>query len=303
MLSSSQFIKLGVTLLLQIILATNATMVLADDSVPTQPAIAILPLKDQADRSIGDQNDSVYQRVTQAFLGIKKFAVIERNQIDSILGEGRFQGSGIVDEGSAVEMGKQAGAKYVILGSYNGQMTRETSSYRDDKTGEVYNSETYPAKMSINLRMVDVQTGKIENSFTVQVAAKEGNAVASLSELMADLSKKMNRTISNAYPLSGYVIKVISEKESLIDLGTADGVVSGDKFSIIERGEDVIHPVTGKVLKGEKKVVATATVKTVDDNTSVVKISDSEKKVSIGMILESKPKKKGFMESLNDFAK
>ncbi len=48
-------------------------------------------------------------------------------------------------------------------------------------------------------------------------------------------------------PLSGYIVKSV-ENEFIIDLDQSHGISKGDLFSVVNIGEEVVHPVTGKVL-------------------------------------------------------
>ena len=69
-----------------------------------------------------------------------KFSVYERNRMDAILKEQKLQLSGITSEEKAIKIGKLLGVNYVVLGNI----------YKIDN---IY---------SINIRLVNVQTGKIE---------------------------------------------------------------------------------------------------------------------------------------------
>jgi Curli production assembly/transport component CsgG len=263
--------------------------------------IAVLPLKGEGRGTFGDQRDEVYQKVTQAFFVTKRFDLMERAQLKAVLGEGKLQSSGLVDDATAVSLGKQLGVKFVVLGSYNGSMDRIVESFMS-KTGPVYNV-FFPAKITLNLRMVNVESGKIEEAFEATGASKAKDPTRGLGELMRDVSIKLNREVANKFPVTGYLIKVLNEKEAIIDLGKKDGVVEGDVFTLVERGEDIVHPVTGKVIKGSKRVLSELKVTTVDDETSTVKISGTKVPLKVGLILESAPKKAGFWESLNDSMK
>jgi len=48
-------------------------------------------------------------------------------------------------------------------------------------------------------------------------------------------------------PVSGYVVLPVQD-EYLIDLDASRGITLGDLFKVIQPGEKIIHPVTGKVL-------------------------------------------------------
>jgi hypothetical protein len=180
-------------------------------------------------------------------------------------------------------------------------MTRTVETYQG-RFGPGYNI-FFPAKMNLNLRMVNVETGKIEEAFEAAGASKAKDATHGLAEVMRDLSVKLNREVANKFPVSGYLIKVLNDKEAIIDLGKKDGIAEGDSFFLVERGEDIVHPVTGKIIKGSKKVISELKVTTVDDETSTVRISGAKVPLKVGLSLESAPKKAGFWESVGDSLK
>jgi len=274
----------------------------ADAAAPGLSLIAVLPLKGEGRGQFGDQSDTIYQKVTSSFFKTRRFELMERAQLAAVLGEAKFQSSGMVDDASAVDLGKQLGVKFVVLGSYSGDMTHtvDKGTYSD---GRAYENNYYPAKVSVSLRMVNVENGRIHETFEASGAAKEDSGTRSISSMMSDLTRKLDREISNKFPLSGYIIVVNSEKEAMIDLGKKAGVQTGDFFVIVERGQDIVHPVTGRVIPGKKVVVTELKVTSVDDETSIVKINGSKVPMKIGQIIESKPKEAGFWEKLGDMGK
>lgn len=48
-------------------------------------------------------------------------------------------------------------------------------------------------------------------------------------------------------PVSGYVV-MAAGSEYIIDLDSSQGVTTGDLFSVVEKGGNIVHPVTGKVI-------------------------------------------------------
>jgi len=288
-------------LLVLLITAATGSIPLGAQTETGKPRIAVLPLKGEGRGSFGDQQDETYQKVTQAFFLTKRFDLMERAQLSAVLGEGKLQSSGVVDDATAVALGRQLGVTFVVLGSYSGSMDRTVESFQG-KNGPVYNVY-FPAKITLNLRMVKVENGRIEETFEAAGLSKAASPTQGIAEVMRDLSVKLNREVSNKFPITGYLIKVLSEKEAVIDLGKKDGVAEGDKFTLVERGEDIIHPVTGKVIKGAKRVLTELKVTSVDDETSTVKVTGSKVPLKVGLILESAPKKAGFWESLGDSLK
>ena len=269
-----------------------------------KPRIAVLPLRGTRAGMMEDQGDTLYQKVTAEFLRLKRFDVIERAQMGAILREGKFQNSGLVDDASAVALGKQLGVQFVILGSWNGVMTRQVD-VMTDKQGRRSESISFPGSVTTSLRMVDVQTGGIKATFEAKGAPFGGGSPSdSLASMLKDLDKKLGREISNMFPLTGCILKVLNEKEAIIDLGGDDGVKIDDPFALVLAGEDIVHPKTGKVIKGEKSVLAQLKVTRVDSDKAYVRIDkliDRSVVLKAGMDLESMPKKAGAMESFGDF--
>lgn len=266
-----------------------------------KPRIAVLALKGEGRGTFGNQQDAMYQKVTEAFFATRRFEMMERNQLSAVLGEATFQNSGLADDATAAKLGSQINAKFIVLGSFTGSMDRlmETFQGRYGPT----TTTTYPAKVTLSLRMVNVETGRLEETFEATGAGKANNPTTSMNEMMRDLSVKLGREVANKFPLSGYLIKVLSDREALIDLGKKDGVAPGDVFLLVERGPDIVHPVTGRIIKGKKTILTELKVSEVDDETSTVRVSGSKVPLKVGLTLESQPRKAGFWESLGDAIK
>ena len=86
---------------------------------------------------------------------------------------------------------------------------------------------------------------------------------AAIPVAAADQSELIRNVIQDFKAMPGYVVRA-GENEFLIDLDASHGVKRGDLFTVLATGEEVVHPVTGKVLgtlreqKALLKVVRTA---------------------------------------------
>ena len=78
------------------------------------------------------------QRLTTELISLDKYQVVERNNMDKILKEQKFQHSGCTDSECAVEIGQLLNSDYIIIGSVN-------------KFGKTY---------AIDARLIDVGLGK-----------------------------------------------------------------------------------------------------------------------------------------------
>lgn len=287
----------------------------AQDAPPPAPAadeaprLAILPIKGTVSNTFVVDQDNLTQDITTAFMNTKKFTLIERSQMQAVLAEGKFQNSGLVDDASAAELGKQLGVKFVLVGSFQGdnQKSREVSGMkaglsvgltllglqRKEDTGRNVDAEFWKATAKLNLRMVEVQTGKIVQVFESEVRpgdVRTMNQAKSTGEALAKVKTQLYAKIWDAYPQTGYVIKVLGAKELMIDMGTEQGITAAHRFAVTSRDEDIVHPVTGAIIKGKKNLLATYKVKSLDAATSVLVLDSKDAKdVKIGQVVEVLP--------------
>ena len=59
------------------------------------------------------------QRLTTELISLDKYQVVERNNMDKILKEQKFQKSGCTDSGCAVEIGQLLNTDFIVIGSVN----------------------------------------------------------------------------------------------------------------------------------------------------------------------------------------
>ena len=80
--------------------------------------------------------------VENAFVNVGKVRVVERKNIEEILSEYKFQSTGLIDENTAIEIGKLSGADIIVIGSIN-------------RVGGVF---------YLNIKLIEVKTGEIIGS-------------------------------------------------------------------------------------------------------------------------------------------
>lgn len=64
--------------------------------------------------------EAIYFFLTNAFVNYGSVKVVDRNNIAKIIRESEFQQAGLVDETTAVKIGKIAGADYIVIGNLTG---------------------------------------------------------------------------------------------------------------------------------------------------------------------------------------
>lgn len=112
--------------------------------------------------------------IGDAVINSNLFDVVERDKLNSIIKELSFSASGMVDPGSAIQMGGMTGAQYLMTGKVvSADIDKTTFSGYGVKTSQT----TYSLKVSA--RVLDTQTGKIKFSRT-ETARKASQSTSNL---------------------------------------------------------------------------------------------------------------------------
>lgn len=281
-----------------IVLCASALLWTASHAAET---LAVLPIKSISDQASSDMAPAVYELVSQAFAKVRRFSVVERGQLATVLNELKLQNSGIIDENTAASIGQQAGAKRVVLTTLTGTTGSRLDDQYDKQGRVIGRKEVYLTNLAVSARFVDVQTGIVGKTLEVKGGAWADSVPQAKQSALSDLRTKLDRELVNNFPLGGYVIKTVGSDSYLIDIGSESGVANEDVFLIYSEGEDILHPVNGKVIKGERKVVGEGQVIAVQQELATIKITKADGPIVVGQSkVESKPKARGFWEALKD---
>jgi len=249
--------------------------------------------------------------MVNALLSTNRFRVFERAKLDAILQEQDFQHfSGLVDQTSAVKLGKMIGVDAILTGSITNISFKKGGGI---SIAGVKIRKSY-AKVVMTIRIIDVTTGEILFS-TVQEeeASKSGvsgvlpipipggigfshqEAVDILSavELICNkvvlnfVAKMDKKTVElSSAPLEGYVVKVESTSSGeitrvYINLGENSGIKVGDEIRIYREGEVILDPKTNEVLSRELDLIAQAKVMKVEDKLSITMVTTKFRNIPI----------------------
>jgi len=256
--------------LLLVLIAGLSFFVKAQDKV----TVGILPLTfDQSKASTADVN-SIQDEITNSFVKTKRFNIVDRTKMDKVKQEKELQKSEDFMDGSTVEQGKSLGAQFLISGNVNSaQAERMTSS--DGK------STTYKATLSISLQVIDISTGQIIATETIE--PKSGNSMLGsigvgssspeqcISKAIQGISDKIDAFVQNNFPIT-FSISEIQKKDNngaateiLITGGSAFGLKKGESFKVIEL---VDADLNGKKVTRKKEVGQIKINKVEDENFS-----------------------------------
>jgi len=105
----------------------------------------------------------------------KAFQVLERKEIDSVLGEQNLGASGRVDKTTKAKMGKIKGAKYLVAGTVSAfEESTSGTGAGIGISGFSIGGKKEKAYMAVDLKVIDTTTGEIVDARTVEASSSSG---------------------------------------------------------------------------------------------------------------------------------
>lgn len=217
--------------------------------VGSRLSVAVLPF-DNKEEELGM---AVTDKMITQLVNLRRFRVIDRNSLESVMKEQSLGLSGMVDEQTAVKVGKLVGADVIIIG----------------------NVITQPKFAKVSARVIDIETSET-------IVAKDAQTTYPTLKNIEKLVEDVAIMIYNDLPLvEGNIIKV-EDNTIYIDLGTTEGLRRGTKCVAFEEGEEIINPVTKEILGKKVKKLGEIIVEQVQNKMSIAKIISKEGSIKTG---------------------
>ncbi|HEY6951848.1 MAG TPA: CsgG/HfaB family protein [Bacteroidota bacterium] len=219
--------------------------------VGSRLAIAVLPFDTKGEAQKLDV--SVTDKLVTQLVNLRRFKVMERAALEKVLKEQKLQTSGVVDEKTAVNIGKIAGADAIVIGDVT----------------------IVGGFAKVSARVIDTETSET-------IVAKEEQGQGSGIE---DVEKTVGRVaidIYNELPIvEGYVV---NQDQDLfyIDIGSEKGIRKGSKCVAFREGDKIRHPVTGEILGSRVTKLGELVVVQVQGKLAATKIVESEGEIKVG---------------------
>jgi len=219
--------------------------------VGSRLGIAVMPI--EAKGGISSYADALTDKMVSQLVNLRRFKVIERTALDKVLQEQQLQVSGVVDEETAVKVGRVAGADAIVM-----------TSVVQHGTGN-----------KVNVRVIDTETSETIVARGEQV---EGSDVEDFEKAVDNLAI----TIYNELPIvEGFIVS--ADKDGYyIDVGSQKGIRKGSKCVAFRAGENILHPTTGEVLGRHVTKLGELVVVQVQQKLAQVRVVDKEQDIKVG---------------------
>ena len=234
----------------------------------------------------------------------KKYRVMERAELEKILGEQGFQLSGAVDARTATKAGKMLGVQLLIFG--NVDFTEKESEAHTGglggllggRLGGVYGGgHKKTTEGNLTARVINVQTGEIlfsrtetvtDSSLNISIMGTGGGsswdntklkkvfipAIHKVVEQLAGDSAEITQGLGDAATAVEGKVVMMKDGKVYINIGSIDGVKPGDTYGVVSR-EPITDPDSGQVLGNDDKPIGRLRVEKVNGDHLAICIIDS----------------------------
>lgn len=206
-----------------------------------------------------DLFQSLRSRITDNIVNTRKFEVVERQRMASVLSERKLADAGMTDADTAPEAGKLKAAGFVIYGSVLSLGLDQSQS-----SVQGFSASKDTAKVELQLRIANAETGKLLASKTIISEQSQnrmggdgmrttGNfAEQALQDAIRDAAKKVTDALMDlSYPAK--ILKV-NPADLLVNL-TQEQTEYGAIYEVFSPGEEIIDPDTGESLGSSESYV------------------------------------------------
>ena len=169
----------------------SSTVKAAD--VHSYPTVAVMQFGNKAITSQGLRRydfDSASEYAIYQLLASGWFDLVDYEQLSNIAKMHEINMSGLVDQSTAVQLGKFAGAQFMVVGNVTGLTSKESGlDYQHGRSGGL-GVDVRTVIANVAIRIVDIETGRI-----VGAGLGKGESASSNVEVVFDKYRKSDNGI------------------------------------------------------------------------------------------------------------
>ncbi|WP_293298402.1 CsgG/HfaB family protein [Pedobacter sp. UBA4863] len=213
---------------------------------------------------------AIQDAVSDAFLNAKRFTLVEREKMNLITGEKKNQQGEDYIDGQTVEQSKSLGASYIVTGNVT------EASFEEQNNSIGYGGlsiSSRKAKISFNIKVIDVSTGEIMASEKFSSEAKGKNGFDNALNI---IKPNIEKFIKDNFKITVSIASVEEKNATneatkvLISGGTGIGLKPQMTLKVFEVA---ILTVDGRKIPRKKEVGQIVVEKVEDENFSICKVT------------------------------
>lgn len=184
-------------------LASNFAMAA---NIKDYPRVAVMDFGNKAIMSRGLRGHDMAMATEYAIYQLSAcgwFDLIDYESLNAIAQMHKINMSGFIDQGTAVQMGRIAGAQFMVIGNVTGLTTKENIAGVQAHRASASNAQ-HVVNANVTLRIVDIETGRI-----VVAGIGKGSSTSTLTEI--GFKKYRNRKIESERTYNSVAQNVVDE--------------------------------------------------------------------------------------------
>lgn len=235
-----------------------------------KPTIAVMKFENRVSFPLGwNLGGGMQEVLVDRLMETGRYHVVERQELDSVLKEIRFQQSGATRSEGKATTGRIMNCRYLIKGVVTdfGHVSSKNGGMAFGDLGSLFGSSNQ-AVMGIILYVVDVESGEVIASENISESVSAGDVAVNVaykgvafggsSFYRTPLGRATTRVVDQAVrritaaiasqPWEPKVALVQADGSVVINGGRDRGVRVGAEFSVAEEGPPILDPTTGDVI-------------------------------------------------------
>ena len=186
----------------------------------------------------GTAGQDLQDMLAAELVTLKAFQVLERKELDAVIGEQDLGASGRISKSTSSKIGKITGAKYLVAATVSAfeEGTSGTEGGLGFK-GISLGGKKEKAYMAVDLKIIEVETGEIVDARTVEATAKSGGLGGGLSVggFSGNLAKHEKTPTGKA--IRGCIMEIAEYLECSLVKGADDSCMADYKAKESKRRE------------------------------------------------------------------
>ena len=175
-------------------------------NIKDYPTVAVMEFGNKAITSRGLRGHDMAMATEYAIYQLSAcgwFDLVDYEQLSTIAKMHAINMSGLVDQGTAVQMGKFAGAQFMVIGNVTGLTAKENIAGVRAHNAKVGNAQ-HVVNANVTVRIVDIETGRI-----VAAGIGKGSSTSTMTEI--GFTKYRNRKVETENIYKSVATNVVDE--------------------------------------------------------------------------------------------
>lgn len=200
-------LRLSTGVLALSLVAPGVAPLQAQEGQDELPTLAVLDLRDGGSigpdvQDLSNLGTGIAMMLTTEMMRNPRVEMVERDRIQELIAEQRLTLGGMVDESTAIEVGRLVGAHYMLFGTYTDVMSR----------------------LRVDVRVVNVETGRLEEAKEVTRPREElFDMVTQLAgDIFEELELESSRDLPSRDPVPARAVVHFSKAVGYEDRGDAE---------------------------------------------------------------------------------